>query len=151
MTPFAPRALDRGLTALLVALVRLTDGRYATNDSAARVDRGSETVKRAVEAVVRRASLVEESNEVGDRVRQGLERRLDEWLAEAAPKAGGAKLGYKGQRDGVTRALLQPAGSGRWGAFTCLNSLRDVESSVDLILEDGGLDEELRPFGKERA
>ena len=148
VTPFAPRALDRGLTALLVSLIRLTEARYASNDRAAYLDRESDAAKDAVEAIVRRAALVEESNAVGDAVRLGLERRLDEWLAEAAPKAGGAKLGYKAKRDGVTRGLLQQPGGGRWGTFTCPNSLRDVEPAVDLILEDGGLDDEARPFGK---
>jgi hypothetical protein len=148
VTPFAPRAIDRGLSALLTSLVRLSEGTYAPNEAAARIDRNSGVVKHAVETIVRRAALVEESNAVGDAVRQGLNQRLDEWLTAAVPKAGGAKLGYKTRKDGVTLGLLQHAGAGQWGAFTCLNSLRDVEASVDLILEDGGLDDESRPFGK---
>lgn len=146
VTPFAPRALDRGLTALLVALVRLSEGRYAPNEAAALLDRTDPAVKHAVDTIVRRAELVEESKAVGHTVRQGLERRIDEWLAHAAPKPGGQKLGYKTKKDGVTKGLLEQAGTGRWSTFTCLNSLRDVEPSVDLVLEDHGLDDEGRPF-----
>jgi len=29
----------------------------------------------------------------------------------------------------------------KWEEFTCLNSLREVEPSVKLIMDDGGLDE----------
>jgi hypothetical protein len=72
--------------------------------------------------------------------------RLDEWLGAATPQPGGAKLTYKTKRDGVSRGLLEPAGSGAWRTFTCLNSLRDVEPTALLVLEDGGLDDEARPF-----
>ena len=40
-------------------------------------------------------------------------------------------------------SLLHHPGLERWEEFTCLNSLREVEPSVKLILDDGGLDEEL--------
>jgi hypothetical protein len=146
VTPFAPRALDRGLSALLVALVRLGSDRYAANDDAAGIDRSEAVVRAAVEAIARRAAHVEESKEVGEAVRQALKRRLDVWLAEAAPKPGGSQLAYKERRGQVVRPLLQRAGLGPWKPFTCLMSLRDVEPTVDLVLEEGGLDEEARPF-----
>ena len=146
VTPFAPRAVDRGLTALLVSLIRLSAPRYAPNEAARALRRDDPLVRRAVDLIARRAELVEESTARGDDVRQQLERRLDDWLAAVAPQAGGAKLAYKGQQDGVTRGLLKPAGSGPWEPFTCLNSLRDVEPTAQLVLEDGNLDDEVRPF-----
>jgi hypothetical protein len=108
-------------------------------------------VRRAVDLIARRAELVEESTTRGDDVRKQLERRLDDWLAAVAPQAGGAKLAYKGQQDGVTRGLLKPAGSGPWESFTCLNSLRDVEPTAQLVLEDGNLDDDARPFVRGEA
>ena len=146
VTPFAPRAVDRGLTALLVSLIRLSAPRYAPNEAARALRRDDPLVRRAVDLIARRAELVEESTARGDDVRQQLERRLDDWLAAVAPQAGGAKLAYKGQQDGVTRGLLKPAGSGPWESFTCLNSLRDVEPTAQLVLEDGNLDDDARPF-----
>lgn len=146
VTPFAPRALDRGLTALLVALVRLSQGKYAPNEAAGLIERKDPLVQEALDLIAQRAALVEESKAVGDAVRKGLERRLDEWLAEAAPKPGGARLGYKSRRDGITRPLLERAGLSNWETFTCLNSLRDVEPTADLVLEDGQLDDEPRRF-----
>lgn len=71
-----------------------------------------------------------------------LERRLDEWRARADGLAGGARLGYKKKNDGVTKELLHVPSLGEWDNFTCLNSLRDVEPTVGLILSDHGLDDE---------
>lgn len=45
-------------------------------------------------------------------------------------------LGYRDGRDGTTRGLLRPPGEGEWERFTCLNSLRDVEGTVHLILTE---------------
>jgi hypothetical protein len=38
-------------------------------------------------------------------------------------------------------SLLHRPGLEKWEEFTCLNSLREVEPTVKLILDDGGLDE----------
>src|SRR5205085_502961 len=82
VTPFAPRALDRGLTALLVSLVRLSGEEFNANDRAGALDRSHPRVRRAVEAIVSRAEQVS-AKPAGDEVRAMLERRLDLWLARA--------------------------------------------------------------------
>jgi hypothetical protein len=66
---------------------------------------------------------------------------MDSWLRQAAPRPGGARLGYQPERDGTTLGLLQRAGIGAWEEFTCLSSLRDVEPAVGLILDDRVLDD----------
>jgi hypothetical protein len=43
-------------------------------------------------------------------------------------------LGYQDDTNGVVGLLKKP-GPSDWGKFTCLNSLRDVEGTVDLILD----------------
>lgn len=148
VTPFAARALDRGLSAVMVALLRLRHERLNPNEAAARLSRDDELVAEAVDAIVRRASLVEDSKEVGEDVRKLLERRLDEWLSEAQPRPGGATLSYKAKRDGTSRPLLKRSGMGQWETFSCLSSLRDVEPNVDLVLTEGNLDDETRPFAR---
>jgi hypothetical protein len=50
-------------------------------------------------------------------------------------------LGYQGARDGVTVPLLRKPSTDPWTDFTCLNSLRDVEPSINLVFCDFGLDE----------
>ena len=77
--------------------------------------------------------------------RRTLAHRLDNW--EAAKATGiGAHLGYQTRRDGTTIGLLKAPEDGDWQTFTCLNSLRDVEPAVNLILDDYGMER-----GEERA
>lgn len=136
VTPFAARALDRGLTALFVTLVRLAGREYNGNEQARNVDREHAYVKEAIETIVNRIKRIEGSDSLGEEVRQGLKQRLDEWMTirQRTPT-----LSFKGKRDGVTVNLLESAESGNWDTFTCLNSLRDVEESSSLILIEDGM------------
>jgi Helicase conserved C-terminal domain len=141
VTPFAPGALSRGLTALLVACVRLQGTEFNANQRASRVDRNHPYVKEAVQTILRRAEQVGSvDNKFLANLEAELNDRLDQWLAEAQQTSGGRILGYDEQRDGVTVGLLHRPGLDPWDDFTCLNSLRDVEPNVGLIFHDGGLD-----------
>jgi len=142
VTPFASRAIDRGLTALLVALVRHPDELFNENGQAEHIDVQHEIVKNAVARIVKRAANVSGDHARGESVKKQLAARLDHWKAEAGKTGVGSRLGYKSQRDGVTRGLLNYAGGGRWDDMTCLNSLRDVEPTVNLVFHDGGLDDD---------
>jgi len=138
ITPFAARALDRGLSALLVSLVRLAGPTFNGNKGAARVTRDHPLVKAALAAIVDRASEINAS--MHDAVAAELEARLDEWLA-AAGATGPQSLGYRTEKDGLTKGmLLRPSLKG-WERFTVLNSLRDVEPTVSLMLDEGSLGE----------
>lgn len=141
VTPFSAGALERGLSALLVALIRLQDGRLSANDRAGALSPGDPIVQRVLATISRRAALVTGSKDTGEEVRKQLQRRLDDWYAEASRRAGGTVLSYRRKADGTSRELLKPAGLGPWEEFTCLNSLRDVEPVVGLVLDDRGMDE----------
>ncbi|MDW8396636.1 MAG: DISARM system helicase DrmA [Anaerolineae bacterium] len=145
VTPFSPRALDRGLSAVLVSLIRLAGVDFNANDRAGALDTRHPLVAQARELIAQRALDVTRKQDVKELVAQMLEHALETWRREAQETcSGGARLGYKARRDGYTRNLLQPAeahaGAG-WDVFTCLNSLRDVEPSVSLVLEDDRDDE----------
>ncbi|MGH7332317.1 MAG: helicase-related protein, partial [Candidatus Rokuibacteriota bacterium] len=142
VTPFSPRAIDRGLTALLVSCIRLMGMEFNVNPKAGRIDRQHPYVRAAVEEIARRAHLVGAGAAIEQLVRAELEKRLDEWLARAQQMTGGQRLGYRDVRDGITVPLLRRAGRDPWTDFTCLNSLRDVEPEVGLVLDDRGLDDE---------
>ena len=141
VTPFSARALDRGLTALFVSLIRLAGEEFNGNTTAAIIDRNHEYVERAIECIAERAVAVEGTKEVGENIKAMLKSRLDLWLAQAQRPTGGNFLGYKDEKDGVTKGLLKTAGLGPWETFTCLTSLRGVEPSVGLVLDDRGLDD----------
>ena len=140
VTPFSPRALDRGLSAVLGALVRLPGSDYNANQRAGQLDRSHPYVEAALGEIRRRGRLVRGSQEVEEDLSQWLEYRLDTWLAIARNTAsGGGILGYKNVRDGRTLGLLKQPTEEDWDTFTCLNSLRDVEPGVALILQDHGM------------
>jgi len=135
VTPFSARALDRGLTALLVALIRLEAEMFNAEEKADNLDRGHDIVKAAVKAISDRAENISGLKTVGDDVRRMLDYRLDEWLklVENCHSAG-SSLAYKKGKSDVARPMLKGAEAGSWDLFTCLNSLRDVETPVRLIL-----------------
>jgi hypothetical protein len=142
LTPFSSGAMDRGLSALLVSLIRLAKSEFNLNNRAGRIRRDDPDVQDAVQTIVDRAWLVSGSSEVRDLVKKELESRLDYWLHEAEDTTGGKILGYKTEKDGVTQGLLKSPGTLDWERFTCLNSLRNVEPTIGLILNDQVPDED---------
>jgi hypothetical protein len=141
VTPFSARAIDRGLAAVLASLVRLPASQYNDNQGAGRIDRANAIVRSAIDGIARRAAEVGTRPD-GETVRAQLQARLDSWLRRAAPAAGGARLGYRTERDATTINLLEAPGLGGWGEFTCLTSLRDVEPAVGLLLDDRDIEDE---------
>ena len=138
VTPFAPRALDRGLSALLVSFVRLLGPEFNANERAGMVDGTHPYFIEAFNEISKRAITVSDSTEVGENVRAALEDLRAYWLKSASANVG-TDLGYKMKKDGHTVGLLKKAGLGDWKPFTCLNSLRDVEPSINLILDERSL------------
>jgi hypothetical protein len=144
VTPFSAGAINRGLSAVLASLVRLQDLRTNANGAAAHFDRHDPQVQAAAQQIAWRASQLN-GHAVEELVRSALAYRLDTWQA-AASASTGAQLGYQTKRDGATIGLLRAPEDGPWETFTCLNSLRDVEPTVNLILDDYGMER-----GEERA
>jgi Helicase conserved C-terminal domain len=142
VTPFAPGAMSRGLTALLVSCVRLQGTEFNANKQASRISRNHPYVQAAIETIVRRAEQVGDREGIAQMVRAELNARIDDWQTQAQRTAGGRVLGYDAERDGVTVSLLRRPGLDPWDDFTCLNSLRDVEPTVGLVFHDGGLDDD---------
>ncbi|HEX6290939.1 MAG TPA: DISARM system helicase DrmA [Herpetosiphonaceae bacterium] len=145
VTPFAARAIDRGLSALLVAYVRLLGMEFNANNRAGRIERSHPYITTAMTAIARRAALVTTRQTTAALIEQALKQRVDAWEQEAQRSAGGRTLGYRSQRDGLTVGLLHRPEEGPWQTFTCLNSLREVEPTVDLILDERGLSSEEEP------
>ncbi|MGG6242769.1 hypothetical protein ACQ4N7_29530 [Nodosilinea sp. AN01ver1] len=143
VTPFAPGATYRGLFALLVSLIRLAGEEFNGNDRALALERNHPYVQAAVEAIVHRAGLVADA-QTAQNIRRELESKLDDWLSKART-IGGAKLKYQVKsKDGTTLNLLVPAGRGKWEFSTCLNSLRNVEPTINLVLTDQAPDDDFR-------
>ncbi|KKL64642.1 hypothetical protein LCGC14_2162950, partial [marine sediment metagenome] len=144
VTPFAPRALDRGLSGALVSLVRLAGIELNDNDGASRASREHEYVRQATEQLIERAGRVT-GTQGEDLVRSAIAARMDQWMSRNANVSSGARLGYRDKRDGLTVGLLSDPDNRGWTYFTCLNSLRDVEPTSNLVLNEYGLDREGEP------
>jgi hypothetical protein len=147
VTPFSPGSLSRGLAALLVSCIRLRGTEFNPNGAAMRLatEAGHPMVSEAIRTIVERAHQVGDDAEVRDFVAAELRRKVDYWQRQAQRTAGGQKLGYEEASDGLTKNLLHRPGLEHWDEFTCLNSLREVEPTVNLVLDDhhlgGGPDE----------
>ncbi|HEX9819187.1 MAG TPA: hypothetical protein VGD07_06200 [Methylomirabilota bacterium] len=83
VTPFAPRAIDRALSALLASCVRLAGTEFNANERAARVASDHPYVRAAIEHIAARAHQVGHGAAVAQLVRQELEQRMDLWQAES--------------------------------------------------------------------
>ena len=135
LTPFSAGAMERGLSALLVALIRLNSFELNKNLRAGELTREHPLVKKAVETIINRAALIGDQK-IAHNVEKELNARLDFWLERINELSGGARLGYQKKKDELTVGLLREAGVGKWERFTCLRSLRNVEPQVNLIMPE---------------
>jgi hypothetical protein len=133
VTPFAPRAVDRGLTGVMASLLRLQGLDLNPNEGAGRLlNSGDPKAKTVTTAIAARAWNVSEAAGVKARTEQLAKERIDKWVFEA--QKGNRTLGYKGKKDGTTVALLKSPGPQPWETFTTPTSMREVEPNVSLIL-----------------
>ena len=140
VTPFADRAVDRGLTGVLISLVRDLADTYNGNMRAAAFDRNDELADHVVRYLKRRAGNVSGDAAVSEDVEHLLDTRLDQWNRERLVP--GRRLAYDrkgGAADDVFGLLLRPE-EGPWRPMTCQTSLRNVDQGIRLLLarEDGG-------------
>lgn len=145
VTPFAPRALDRGLTGTMVSWLRLLDEHYNPNLGAERMDSAARSeVGQAKKVLSERGWRVTGQKPIQQLTEDMVEERCDEWVKEAT--RGGRRLGYeagktrkKGEDD--IAALLKKPGVQAWDHFTVPMSLREVEPGVRLVMFTDGLPE----------
>ncbi len=144
VTPFAERAIDRGLTGVLVALIRDLEDTYNGNLRAQDFDRHTQLAEHVV-AFLKGRSTVAADNTVSRRVVDELEARLDLWARERDRPA--RRLAYdKPYHSDDVAGLLHRPDEGRWEQTTCPTSLRDVEPGIQLQLQLPTLGEEPPPF-----
>jgi hypothetical protein len=134
VTPFAARALDRGLTGAMVSLLRLENDSMNPNPGAQSLDSSGKA-----EALRARKVLSERAWKVKDKAARTTTDnmtadRIDRWVKEAV-KAG-RRLGYETARgQGDLAALLKKPGALAWDEFTVPMSMREVEPGVQLIMD----------------
>lgn len=133
VTPFAERAIDRGLTGVLVSLARNLDGRDNGNLGAQTFDMRSDKADHIVRHLERRAADVSTNRSVGIKVREQLDSILDLWAREQRKPA--TRLVYKAPKNSSDQVgLLRDPETPPWRRTTCPTSLREVEPGIRLVL-----------------
>jgi hypothetical protein len=141
VTPFAPRAMDRGLTGMMVSLLRLSDETLNPNLGAGELKTvGRQEALDAKTSISDRAWKVADKAEVKATAESMLADRIDRWVKEAT-KAG-RRLGYDTEwKQGDVFALLKKPGLQKWDELTAPMSMREVEPGVNLIMDAAKLDD----------
>lgn len=141
VTPFARRAIDRALTALVVSLVR-HEGAHRAGGDLVNPESGAQSapvidpdLRRMLDCIVDRVRAVEPDPAIADEVAKKIGELLDMWaqrqrhaIKESAP------LSYKG-RGGKTVALLEDPLPYEWDRWNAPNSMRETEHTINLLLQ----------------
>lgn len=138
VTPFSPRAMDRGLTGALLSLMRLEYADFSPNEGVAALDRADKPeILEAIEVLKKRAWNVSENRAVEMLAERELKERADEWAKQASVP--GRTLAYekRGERAATMVALIKSPGIHAWDDWTVPMSMREVEPGVRLIMDTG--------------
>lgn len=141
VTPFSPRAVDRGIAGVTVALARLGKSELTAPLKAADIGQYRQELNFVAETIAQRAEIHDEelngaeADELRQKIRERVNNLLDAWQRIAADKG---QLQYQ-QEVGVAPPLLQdfldPALKNQppiIQKFKAQRSLRDVEPVVNL-------------------
>jgi hypothetical protein len=135
VTPFAPGAVHRALTASLVSVVRHgSQPAWQPNPAARDVSPTSQEFANAAASIEQRSEAVADREQT-DNVRIALSERGTEWAnAITEAKRNGTPLLYV-DRSNTAQELLHDYDGGDWTARHVPNSMRDVEAPVQVVLE----------------
>jgi hypothetical protein len=139
VTPFAPRALDRGLAAVTVAMARLADPALTPNPAAAGADQARPRLDWIADVVRDRVAGHRSGTPAAAaaHVRARAASLLDDWASLAHERNHDAtSFGYR-KESGISKTLLHEAlepglelADERERRFRAPRSLRDVEPTV---------------------
>jgi len=136
VTPFSPRALDRGLTGTMLAVMRNRFEPFSPNPGAGALDSPSRPeMASTVDSITERTWEVTEDSAKKSLANAEMKSRADDWAKEAAVP--GRTLVYQRYGAGPTAyALLEAPGIKPWSTWTVPMSMREVEPGVNLVMED---------------
>jgi hypothetical protein len=135
VTPFSPRAMDRGLTGTMLSLMRLENDAFSPNEGAGQLSMSNQAeMLDAIKVLATRAGNVAEDNSRKLLAEAELKERADEWAKEVSK--GGRILAYekRGPEKDKTVPLIKSPGIQAWDNWTVPMSMREVEPGVRLIM-----------------
>jgi hypothetical protein len=119
VTPFSPRALDRGLTGTMLSLLRLENDDLNPNEGAGKVERSNQAeITQVINTLTSRAWSVTDLPATKDLAEREMKERADQWAKEASKP--GRILAYekRGQHKDRTVALIKVPGKQTWDNWT---------------------------------
>lgn len=129
VTPWSPRALDRALAAVVVAIARHLDPGLTPSAAATALERSPGTRTAVIAHLVERAPAA-----VRERLAERIEGLIDDWIAVAADQAAtGGRFSYEERPQRLLHPPLDPALPNLAPAharFQAGWSMRDVEPGV---------------------
>jgi superfamily II DNA/RNA helicase len=137
-TPFAARARDRALHALLVSVLRLTDINLATNENAANISIAD--ISELKQFIINRVSISDMKNKFD--TERDIHKILDKWI-EVATKNSELKYYFypsKKQLEKEEVRLLSRFNDitpKNKDEFDTLDSMRQIESTSKIFIKDG--------------
>jgi hypothetical protein len=143
VTPFSPRAMDRGLTGALLSLMRLENDAFSPNVGAGELDKSDKPeITEAIDVLVRRAWNVSETTTIKSLAERELKERADEWAKEVSVP--GRTLAYekRGAQAATMVGLVKSPGIHAWDNWTVPMSMREVEPGVRLIMNTGHISDD---------
>jgi len=149
VTPFSPRAVDRGLAGVVVALARLGDARLTAADAAARIAEVKDELGFIGDVLAERVEVHKKGRPDDDPVddvkamlRARIDELLDQWdhVVRDDPSQDG--LAYQKYEEGQSKRplLRMPLDEDLSGcktyerAFVANRSMRDVEGTTDIYV-----------------
>jgi hypothetical protein len=135
VTPFSPRAMDRGLTGALLSLMRLEYDAFSPNVGASKLDKPDKPeILDAIDVLMQRAWNVSETTAIKNLAERELKERADEWAKEVTVP--GRTLAYekRGTQAATMVGLVKSPGIHAWDNWTVPMSMREVEPGVRLIM-----------------
>lgn len=129
VTPFASRARDRGLAAVLVSMLRLSDTELAKNVNAGKIDKVNDLSMEIISVFLERAKKMKLPT---NSIKIHLEELIEAWNNDANK----SKLNYfKRMTESESNLLYQLGSTRSKGTFKTPNSMRDVESTAGIYLK----------------
>ncbi|MRI31380.1 helicase [Endozoicomonas sp. OPT23] len=143
VTPFSPRAMDKGLTGTMLSMTRLEHTSFNPNTGAQALEKPHQLeIAESIEKLKERAWRLTDDAGSRDLAESMMKKRADMWSKEA--NEGGRILAYekRGKEKDKTVALLKHPGIKEWDWKTVPMSMREVEPGVRLIMNTKTMDDE---------
>ncbi len=141
VTPFSPRAMDRGLTGAMLSLMRLGNEELNSNDGASSLkNTNSQVVSDATKSITDRVSMVAESSEAQQLAEASIKQRIDHWVKENGISGRTVAYEKRGKKIDSIVPLIKSPGIKEWDRFTVPMSMREVEPGVKLQMNTNMLE-----------